>query len=205
MTFRLLPKDERFFELFIADAETLLEAARRLDELTNTYDRLDERIAEIQVLEKRGDEIDEEVNRKLDRAFITPFDREDIHALVARMDDVIDIIQEIAETFVIYDIDTTTEEARQLTGILAAQAVQLLEALGKLEGLKGLEPHFLQIHELENQADGLSRAATARLFRESVDPLHVIKWRDVYHELEEAIDAMEDTAEVLERMVHKGT
>jgi len=205
MTFRLLPKDERFFELFIADAETLLEAARRLDELTNTYDRLDERIAEIQVLEKRGDEIDEEVNRKLDRAFITPFDREDIHALVARMDDVIDIIQEIAETFVIYDIDATTEEARQLTGILAAQAVQLLEALGKLEGLKGLEPHFLQIHELENQADGLSRAATARLFRESVDPLHVIKWRDVYHELEEAIDAMEDTAEVLERMVHKGT
>jgi predicted phosphate transport protein (TIGR00153 family) len=205
MTFRLLPKDERFFELFIADAETLHEAAQKLDAMVNAYDRLDQRVAEIQVLEKQGDGIDEEVNRKLDRAFITPFDREDIHALVARMDDVIDIIQEIAETFVIYGIDAPTEESRQLTAILVAQAAQMTEALGKLEGLKGLEPHIAQIHELENQADGLSRAATARLFHDSRDPLYVIKWRDVYHEMEEAIDAMEDAAEVLERMVHKGT
>jgi hypothetical protein len=156
-------------------------------------------------LRSRATKIDEEVNRKLDRAFITPFDREDIHALVARMDDVIDIIQETAETFVIYGIDSTTEEARQLTAILVAQAAQLLEAMGKLEGLKGLEMHIAQIHELENRADGLSRAATARLFHDAADPLYVIKWRDVYHELEEAIDAMEDAAEVLERMVHKGT
>jgi hypothetical protein len=78
-------------------------------------------------------------------------------------------------------------------------------ALEKLEGLKGLEPHLAELHELENKADGLWRAAIARLFREADDPLEVIKWRDVYHELEEAIDAMEDTGEVLERMIHKGT
>ena len=205
MTFRLLPKDERFFELFVADGETLQEAARRLEDLIVSYDHLDERIAEIQVLEKRGDEIDEEVNRRLDRAFITPFDREDIHALVARMDDVLDTIQEIAETFVIYGIEATTHEARELAGILTAQAAQLLAALGKLQGLNGLEPHIAELHELENRADGLSRAAIARLFREAGDPLEVIKWRDVYNDLEEAIDAMEDTGEVLERMVHKGT
>jgi predicted phosphate transport protein (TIGR00153 family) len=205
MTFRLLPKDEQFFSLFNADAEILATAARRLEEMIERYDRLNERVAEIQTLEKQGDEIDAEVNRRLDRAFITPFDREDIHALVARMDDVLDTIQEIAETFVIYDIGATTPEARQLAGILTAQASQLVAALEKLEGLKGLEPHLAELHELENKADGLWRAAIARLFREADDPLEVIKWRDVYHELEEAIDAMEDTGEVLERMIHKGT
>jgi predicted phosphate transport protein (TIGR00153 family) len=205
MTFRLLPKDEQFFSLFNADAEILATAARRLEEMIESYDRLNERVAEIQTLEKQGDEIDAEVNRRLDRAFITPFDREDIHALVARMDDVLDTIQEIAETFVIYDIGATTLEARQLAGILTAQASQLVAALAKLEDLKGLEPHIAELHELENKADGLSRAAIARLFREAGDPLEVIKWRDVYHELEEAIDAMEDTGEVLERMIHKGT
>jgi predicted phosphate transport protein (TIGR00153 family) len=205
MTFRLLPKDEQFFTLFSANAEILAEATRKLEEMIASYDRLDERVAEIQTLEKRGDEINEEVNRRLDKAFITPFDRSDIHELITRMDDVLDTIQEIAEMFVIYGIEGTTLEARQLAGILTAQASQLGEALAKLEGLKGLEPHLAELHELENKADGLSRAAIARLFRDSGDPLEVIKWRDVYHELEEAIDAMEDTGEVLERMVHKGT
>lgn len=199
---RLLPKDERFFELFRADADTLQTAARALEDMIATYDRLDERVSEIQALEKQGDEIDAEVNLRLDRAFITPFDRSDIHELVTRMDDVLDTIQEIAEMFVIYGIEEATPEARQLAGILTAQAAQLVAAIGKLEKLTGIEPHLAELHELENKADGLSRAAIARLFQESTDPLHVIKWRDVYHELEEAIDTMEDTGEVLERMVH---
>ncbi len=205
MTFRLLPKDQRFFELFIKDGENLLAAARELQDLVTDYRDIEERVARIRVLEHRGDEIDEEVNRKLDAAFITPFDREDIHELVVRMDDVVDGIQEIAETFLIYGIARPTEESIRLTGILTAQAVQIVECLGKLEKLKGLEPHVAQIHELENEADGLSRAAVARLFHEAGDPLEVIKWRDVYIALEEAIDAAEDTGEVMERMVHKGT
>jgi uncharacterized protein Yka (UPF0111/DUF47 family) len=198
MTFRLLPKDQRFFELFIKDGENLLAAARELQDLVTDYRDIEERVARIRVLEHRGDEIDEEVNRKLDAAFITPFDREDIHDLVVRMDDVVDGIQEIAETFLIYGITRPTED-------LTAQAVQIVECLGKLEKLKGLEPHIAQIHELENEADGLSRAAVARLFHDAGDPLEVIKWRDVYNALEEAIDAAEDTGEVMERMVHKGT
>jgi len=202
-SFRLIPKDVKFFDLFIADGENLELAARRLEELVVSYDRLEERVAEIRVLEHRGDEIDAELNERLEKAFITPFDREDIHELAVRIDDVVDSIQEVAETFVIYGVEKPTDEARRLAGILAAQASQIAQALRKIEGLKGLDPHLAQIHELENEADGLSRAAIGALFHEGADPLYVIKWRDVYNELEEAIDAAEDAGEIIERMIHK--
>ena len=200
---RLIPKDEKFHELFIEDARILLEAARKLEEMVSVYDRLDERVSEIRALEHEGDEIDKEVEARLDRAFITPFDREDIHELVSRLDDVLDGIQEVAETFVIYDVKVPTDDARRLAGILTAQALQLSEAIGKLESLKGIEPHVRQIHELENEADGLSRAAVARLFRGGIEAIEVIKWRDVYTALENTIDAAEDAVEVIERIVAK--
>src|SRR5688500_14819573 len=205
VSLRLLPRDERFFDLFAADGENLYAAARELADMMQAFDRLDERVARIQGLEKQGDQIDREVNERLERAFITPLDREDIHQLVSRLDDVVDGIQEIAETLVIYDIRQPTDEGRRLTAILAAQGAQLRAALGKLEAMKDLGVHLRAVHELENEADGLSRAAIARLFREAADPLEVIKWRDLYHALEETIDACEDSAEIMERMVHKAT
>jgi uncharacterized protein len=200
---RLIPKDERFQELFVEDAQVMLDAARRLEEMVNVYDRLDERVAEIRALEHRGDEIDTEVEVRLDRAFITPFDREDIHELVSRLDDVLDRIQETAETFVIYDVKEPTDDARQLVGILSAQANQLNEAVGKLESLKGMESNLKAVHDLENEADGLSRAAVARLFRGGHEAIEVIKWRDIYTVLENTIDAAEDAGEVIERIIAK--
>ena len=203
MSFRLLPKDPKFFELFIADGDNLEAAAGALNEMVEKYDRLDERIAGIQALEKAGDEIDREVTRKLEDAFVTPFDREDIHELVSRLDDVVDGIQAIAETFVIYGVTAPTPEARRLAAILDEQGKELAQALRKLDGLKDLERHFEAVHELENEADGLSRAAVAKLFRDDLPPIDVIKWRDLYNYLEEAIDAAEDAAEAMERMYHK--
>ena len=200
---RLIPKDEKFQDLFVADAENMLTAARRLEEMITSYDRLEERVAEIRALEHRGDEIDTEVQVRLDRAFITPFDREDIHDLVVHLDDVVDEIQEVAETFIIYDIEATNEDARQLAAILSAQAVQLSQAIGKLDGLKELEPHVFEVHQLENEADALSRAAIGRLFRGGFDAIDVIKWREIYSGIEEAIDAAEDAVEVIERIVAK--
>lgn len=205
MTFRLLPKDIRFFDLFVADGENLEAAATALDEMVDKFDRLDERVAEIQRLEKRGDEIDRDINQKLEDAFITPFDREDIHDLTVRLDDVVDGIQAVAETFVIYDIERPSEEARGLSKILAAQSVHLLSALRKLDGLKDLDADLVMVHELEHEADTLSRAAVARLFRDGTEALEVIKWRDLYRELENSIDAAEDAAEAIERMYHKAT
>jgi uncharacterized protein len=205
MSFRLLPKDVKFFDLFVADGENLQAAATKLRDLVEAFDDLDARIAEIQLLEKRGDDIDREINQRLEDAFVTPFDREDIHDLTIQLDDVVDGIQSVAETMAIYGIDRPTEEARQLAQILADQADSLVSALRKLDGLKDLDADLTRVHDLEHEADALSRAAVARLFRESTDPLHVIKWRDLYRELENAIDAAEDAAEAIERMFHKAT
>lgn len=205
MTFRLLPKDIKFFGLFIEDGETLRLAAGRLREMFEQFDRLDERVTEIQALEKRGDEIDREINRRLEDAFITPFDREDIHELTVRLDDVLDGIQAIAETLVIYDVTAPTVESRRLAAIIDEQSVALVAALRALDGLKGLDPHLKAVHDLEHEADGLSRAAVGRLFREAWAPIEVIKWRDLYTALENTIDAAEDAAEAIERMNHKSS
>jgi predicted phosphate transport protein (TIGR00153 family) len=202
---RLVPKDENFIASFIEDAENLVLAARELDAMIGAYDRLDERVAEIQRLEHRGDEIDIEIQVRLERAFITPFDREDIHELVVRLDDIVDGIQEVAEAMVIYGVDAPTPEAKQLSGILAAQGEHLLAACRSLDGFKGIEPHLREIHELENRADGLSRAAIASLFRGGHEALFVIKWMEIYKDLEETIDAAEDAGEVIERIVAKSS
>lgn len=200
---RLIPKDEAFQDIFIKDGENLLEAARELNELFRRFDRLDERVATIQALEHQGDEIGNEIAARLERSFITPFDREDIHELYTRLDDIVDGIQEAAETVVIYGIEAPTDEARRLAGIIAGQAEQLLEALRKLDHVEKAAMHLKAIHDLENEGDGLSRAAIGRLFRDGADPLTVIKLRDLYMALEETIDAGEDAAEVLERIAAK--
>ena len=201
---RLIPRDEAFTEAFIRDGENLLAAARALEELVVSFDRIDERVAAIQALEHEGDEIDTEIAGRLERAFITPFDREDIHELTSRLDDVVDGIQEVAEMFVIYGIVEPTPEARQLAGIIAAQGAELLAALRQLDKPETMQAHLRAVHTLENEADGLSRAAIGRLFRERMDPLDVIRFRDLYIALEETIDAAEDAAEVLERIIAKG-
>jgi len=200
---RLIPRDEKFYDLFVEDGENLLAAARQLEELVVAYDRLDERISEIQALEKRGDQIDTEVLARLGRSFTTPFDREDIHELATHLDDVVDNIQAAAETFQIYGVAQPTDECREMVGILTAQAAQLLDALRKLETGKDMAAHLATVHELEHKADQVSRSAIGRLFKGGLDPLEVIKFRDLYSILEEAIDATEDAAEVIERILAK--
>ncbi len=203
--FRLMPRDERFIDLFIADGENLAEAADALLAMVTEFDDLETRVAHIRELEHAGDQIGDELLERLERAFITPFDREDIHELSSRLDDVVDRIQEIAETLLLYHVRQPTPEATVLAGLLAQQGGHLVAALRRLESLKGLEDSLRAVHDLENQADRESRAAIASLFRDGVDALEVLKWRDIYHSLEEAIDAAEDAAEVIERMVHKAT
>jgi predicted phosphate transport protein (TIGR00153 family) len=203
MTFRLIPRDVRFLDLFVSAGENLAAAATRLKDLVDDFDRLGERIAEIQALEKKGDEIDRQIGQRLEESFVAPFDREDIHQLSSRLDDVVDGVQAVGESMVIYNVREPTDECRQLTAILAEEASELATALAKLERMKGLNHHLERIHELEHRADGLSRAAIGRLFSERQDALEVIKWREVYMELENAIDAGEDAAEAIEGMIHK--
>ena len=203
MTLRLIPRDIRFYDLFEASGANLAAGAAQLKELVDSYDRLDERVRDIQALEKEGDRIDREIGRRLEDSFVAPFDREDIHQLSGRLDDVLDFVQAVAESLVIYDVKKPSDDCRELARILADETIELAAALKRLDKMKGATTHLEKVHELEHRADGVSRAAIARLFRERMDPLEVIKWRELYLELENAIDAAEDAAEAIERMIHK--
>jgi predicted phosphate transport protein (TIGR00153 family) len=203
MPLTLIPKDVKFLDLFAAAGANLAEAAAGLRDLVENFDRLDQRIAGIQRLEKRGDQIDRDINQRLEDSFVAPFDREDIHELTVRLDDVVDYVQAVGESLSIYDVKKPTDDCVRLAQILAEQGIELAAALAKLEQMKDLTIHLEKIHELEHEADGVSRAAIGRLFRESHDPLEVIKWRELYLQLENAIDAAEDAAEAIERMIHK--
>lgn len=199
MAFRIIPRDIKFVDLFIDSGKNLSEAADHLRDLLVHFDNLDERIAAIQALEKKGDELDREINLRLEAAFVAPFDREDIHELTVRMDDVVDFVQAVGESMTIYDVKKPTEDSIRLAQILAEQGKELAAALAKLDKMKDLGVHLERIHTLEHDADRISRSAIARLFCESHEPLEVIRWRELYLELENAIDA----AEAIERMVHK--
>jgi predicted phosphate transport protein (TIGR00153 family) len=200
---RLIPREERFFDLFVDDAANVLGAARLLEAMLRTYDQLERRGGEIRDSEHRGDEISHDIGRRLESTFVTPFDREEIHALISALDDVLDHIEEVADTFILYRIDAPTSVAVQQAAIIVRQCEQLHEALGHLRGFKGLEKYWIEVHRLENEGDRLARTAIAGLFENGKKPIELIKWKDVYSLLEQTIDKCEDVANIIERIVVK--
>jgi hypothetical protein len=200
---RLIPREERFFDLFVDDAANVLGAARLLEAMLRTYDQIERRAGEIRDAEHRGDEISHDIGRRLESTFVTPFDREEIHALISALDDVLDHIEEVADTFILYRIDAPTSVAVQQAAIIVRQCEQLHEALGHLRGFKGLEQYWIEVHRLENEGDRLARTAIAGLFENGHKPIELIKWKDVYTLLEQTIDKCEDVANIIERIVVK--
>lgn len=200
---RLIPRDEKFHELFIDLGMRVADAAGKLNAMTNSYTNVQEQVTAIRAVEKEGDKIVAEVHRRLERAFITPYDREDIHELTSNLDDILDGIQAAAETFLVYGIERPTDESREFTAILLAQSSQLVEALGKLSTHTGILQHLSVINDLEHQADGLSRSSIGRLFRERTDAIEVIRLRDLYQQLEEAVDAAKHAGKVISRILAK--
>ena len=189
--------------MFVDDAANVLGAARLLEAMLRTYDAPEQRAAEIRNAEHRGDEISHDIGHRLEKTFVTPFDREDIHGLISALDDVLDYIEEAADTFVLYRVDAPTAVAVQQAAIIVKQCEQLQEALANLRGFKGLEKYWIEVHRLENEGDQLSRKAIADLFSAGGDPLEVIKWKEIYNLLETTIDKCEDVANIIERVVIK--
>jgi predicted phosphate transport protein (TIGR00153 family) len=200
---RLIPRDERFFDLFVEDAANVLGGARQLEAMLRTYDHAESRAAEIRATEHRGDEISHDIGHRLEATFVTPFDREDIYALISGLDDVLDLIEEVADTFVLYRIDAPTSTAVDQAAIIVKQAELLHDALGHLQGFKDLDQYWIEVHRLENEGDQLVRGAIARLFNETTDPIDLVKWKDVYGLLEATIDKAEDVANIIERITIK--
>ena len=203
MRLRLIPREERFFDLFAEDAANVLAAARLLEAMLRTYDAPQQRADEIRTAEHRGDEISHDIGHRLERTFVTPFDREDIHGLISALDDVLDLIEEVADTFILYRIDAPTAVAVQQAAIVVRQCEQLHEALLHLRGFKGLEPYWIEVHRLENEGDQLARNAIAALFAGGAEPLEVIRWKEIYSLLEQTIDKCEDVANIIERITIK--
>jgi predicted phosphate transport protein (TIGR00153 family) len=206
MALRLLPRDERFFELFTALATTTVEAARRLIQLFSEQGEARWSAVElIKALEHEADETTHAIVTRLDRSFITPFDREDIHELASRLDDVIDRIDSVARRSRIFRIDAVPEGALILAEVVHRASVEVLRAVEALE--KGPPATVLaacrDIKRLEEEGDAIYHEWLGRLFEPGADPLTVIKWKELYDTLEKTLDSAEDVANVLESVTIK--
>ena len=203
MRLRLIPRDERFFDLFVEDAANVLGAARLLEAMLRSYDVIERRAGELRDAEHRGDELTHQIGHRLEATFVTPFDREDIHALISALDDVLDLVEEVADTFILYRIASPTSVAVKQASIIVQQCEQIHEALSHLKGFRRLEKYWIEVHRLENEGDQLTRAAIAGLFEDGHKPIEIIKWKEIYEKLEATIDKCEDVANIIERIVVK--
>jgi predicted phosphate transport protein (TIGR00153 family) len=204
MPFSLIPKERQFFVLFRENASNLMEALKALNDLLTCAQeqRLDHH-KRLRDLEHRGDEVTHRVNSELNKTFITPFDREDIYALAGAVDDVIDLADEAADVIILDRVEAITDEAREMGKILLEVGQELVQAFDKLESREDMTRHWLRIHDLENQADTVTRQAIGGLFQDSQDPIYIIKWKDVYGLLEKTVDRTEDIANILESVTIK--
>jgi hypothetical protein len=203
MRLPFIPREEKFFELFVEDAQNVLTAARMLVEFFASYEQRERIASQLRDLERKGDGLSHDIGTKLEHTFVTPFDREDIHQLISRLDDIIDFIEEVADTCLLYKIDAPAPPAKEQAEIIVQQCEELVRALQKLKGFKNVSPHWIEIHRLENEGDRIGRRAIADLFTNGNDPIHIIQWKDVHTLLEDTIDACEDAANVIERIVVK--
>ena len=199
----LIPRDRVFFDLFHQAGQNTLRAARLLQEMLQGWPDSADLAREILLAEQEGDKITHDIIRRLNTTFVTPLDREDIYGLAGEIDDIVDYIEETADFFGLYKIEAPMEQSLALTDVLVKSCDQLAQALSKLRGFKDLEDHWIEIHSLENDGDRISRDAVASLFANGIDPMVVIRWKDIFAVLERAIDATESAAHILEGIVIK--
>jgi predicted phosphate transport protein (TIGR00153 family) len=203
--FSLLPRDRTFFDLFIEAGQNTVQAARLLDEMMHQWPDDSGLSREILKAEQEGDRITHDIVKRLNTTFVTPIDREDIYNLATQMDDIVDYAEEAADFLGLYKIEAPMSQAGALTKVLVAACEQLAEGLEHLRDFKDLDKYWIEIHRLENDGDRISRDAVASLFSNGIDPMVVIRWKDMFAVLENAIDATETAAQILEGIVIKNS
>jgi len=201
---KLLPREEQYFALFAQMTSYINDAARALVEMLSHRDGdYQEYVQRIKSIEHACDDLTHTVATRLNKSFITPFDREDIYMMSKALDDVVDLIDGAARAVVMYDIHEITEPAKQLAGVIQRMAVQLHEVVSMLQKPKGVTERLIEIHRLENEGDDIYQRAVGGLFQDNRHPLEVIKWKDVYEKLEAAIDRGENVANIIEGVIIK--
>ena len=201
---RLIPREVRFFDLFDQQSQNIITASNLLHDLLHQFTDARAKTHAIKEVEHQGDQITHEIVRRLNTTFITPIDREDIHALATRLDDVLDYIEAAAERLVVYRIKEPTSASRAMADVIVQSAHAMDRAIKCLRTMDpGFHEHAVEVNRLENAADNLLRDSLAALFEEQGDPIEVIKWKEIYETMEIVTDRCEDVANVIEGIILK--
>jgi predicted phosphate transport protein (TIGR00153 family) len=202
--FTLVPQKREFYDLYNRSAANIIAISQRLVELLDSFpDGADEGMRDIKELEHEGDRITHDLIDMINRTFVTPFDRDDMYRLAGVLDDVCDHIDDSAEKIVGYGVREVHEQARAQAQVIQRCAAKLAEAIALLEGFKDSRRQLIELRTLEDEGDRLSREAISDLFRGDPDPVSLIRWKDIHEQLEDAIDACENAADVLEAILVK--
>ena len=198
--FSLIPKEVQFFELFERSAKILQEGGDLLEEIVSDFQNLSEKAERMERLEHKADQVTHEIMANLNRTFITPIDREDIHHLAASLDDVMDFMEAVTERIILYKVKQITPQFKAIAQVIARQIQEIHLMIPRLRALRHADilVHCIEINRLENEGDRVARQAVAELFDKGGDPLEVMKWRELYDLLETATDKCEDVAVVIE-------
>jgi uncharacterized protein len=199
------PKEREFFDLFEEAGANIVRATELLERMLARWPDHGELSRDIVVCEQEGDRITHDIIQRLNSTFVTPIDREDIYALASSLDDIVDFVEEVADFMALYRIEAPMEQAQHLTRILHESARQLSQAIPRLRSFKDIHHFTIEVNRLENEGDRVVREALASLFERGIDPMMVIRWKDIFERLEDGIDSTEKTANILEGIVIKNT
>jgi predicted phosphate transport protein (TIGR00153 family) len=199
------PKERVFFDLFEEAGANIVRATELLERMLARWPDHGELSRDIVVCEQEGDRITHDIIQRLNSTFVTPIDREDIYALASSLDDIVDFVEEVADFMALYRIEAPMEQAQHMTRILQESARQISQAIPRLRSFKDIHHFTIEVNRLENEGDRVVREALASLFERGIDPMMVIRWKDIYERLEDAIDSTEKTANILEGIVIKNT
>ncbi|HKS29485.1 MAG TPA: DUF47 family protein [Pyrinomonadaceae bacterium] len=204
--FNILPKEEQYFGLFSQMTSYIYDASRALVEmLSDKSGNYEEHSRRIKAIEHQCDELTHKISTRLNKSFITPFDREDIYLMSSALDDIVDLIDDAARALVMYDVHETTSHARHFADVIQRMAIELHEIVSKLARPDGMSARLVTLHSLENEGDEVFHRAIEELFHNAQDPLHVIKWKSIYEKLEAAVDRCENVANIIESVIIKHT
>jgi len=203
VVFKLIPKEEKFFDMFISMAQNAHESSKLLTLMMEQPDKIRDTAESIKALEHKGDRMTHDLIVKLNKTFIVPIDREDIYGLSSKLDDVTDLIESIARRLVLFKVTEVSEPALELARVLQRSTAAIVVAVSELQnGMKVMDP-CIEINRLEDEADHIYHLALAKLFESEKDPIALIKWKELYEKLEASLDRCEDVANVIEGIIVK--
>jgi predicted phosphate transport protein (TIGR00153 family) len=197
------PKEREFFDLFEEAGSNCVRAADLLERMLDQWPDHGELGRDVVVCEQEGDRITHDIIHRLNQTFVTPFDREDILALASGLDDIVDFIEEVADFLSLYRIEAPMAQAQEMARVLRDATRQIAHAIPRLRSLRDIHHYTVEVNRLENEGDRMLRSALASLFEQGIDPMMVIRWKDIFERLEDAIDATETAVNIIEGIIIK--